>query len=386
MTPQPPDSNGQFSAAQVKLRRLWRRTQYAVRTLLQRPAFRAGLVILGMAAITAFVLNQWELRYAQGADESGNVVELGRDGPYGTLPKTIRNVAVFLFSGFDADQPSTDVGFALAMVCLFLGFGILALLTGDLASILVTAAMADRGRRRVRSRNHIVLCGWHHTAQSLVTQLISRERKPRREIVIVDEHADDVQIRDPDVHVVRGDPTDMEVLKRANAPRAHAAIIPTDWKLPEDVQDSRTTLAALAIGELNENIYTCVEVLHTHNRRHVERTGVDEIICLGELSETLVASAAVSHGLSRLMTEILTFNRGSEIYRVPLPSALAGRSFRWLLRELNEHRGQLLLAVERDRQMHANPQGEFTLHAGDLLFILSMGHPAKLEELAAAQA
>ena len=366
-----PDAQGQFSTAQVRTRRLWRRAQHTVLRLSERPAFRAVIVILGMAVVTAFLLNQWERRYA----------ENGADGPYGTLPKTIRNVTVFLFSGFDADQPQTDFGFVLAMICLFLGFGILALLTGDLASLLVTAAMTSKGRRRIRSRNHIVLCGWHHTTQSLVQQLISRERNPRREIVIIDEHPDEIHIVDPDVHVVRGDPTEMDVLRRANASQAHAAIIPTNWNLSEDVQDSRTTLSALAIRELNENIYTCVEVLHPQNKRHIQRTQIDEAICLGDFGRTLIASAVVSHGLSRLIGDILTFNQGSEIYRVRLPASLNGQSFRWLLGELNVRYGCLLLSVERDGNTHTNPQGEFVLQAGDWLFILAAGYPRDLEAL-----
>ena len=374
-------TNDQFSAGHIRLRRAWRRAQFLLRRLIERPAFRAGMVILGMAVITAFILNQWECRFAQGRNGDGELVQLGRDGPYGTLPKTIRNVTVFLFSGFDADQPKTDVGFVLAMVCLFLGFGILALLTGDLASVLVTAAMANKGRRRIRSRNHIVLCGWHHTTQALVQQLVSRERNPRREIVVVDEQNDDIQVFDPDVHIVCGDPTDMEVLERANAGKAHAAIIPTNWNLAEDVQDSRTTLTALAIRELNENIYTCVEVLHPHNKMHIQRTGVNESICLGELARNLISSAVVSHGLSRLLADILTFNQGSEIYRVPLPGPLAGRSFRWLLCELNQRHGQLLLSVERDGEMKTNPQGELLLAGGDWLFILAEGFPHELDSL-----
>lgn len=379
-----PPTDGQFSDARVKLRRFWRRTQLALRQLLQRPALRAGAVILCLAGVTAFILNQWEFRYASRVDDQGQTIELKGDGPYGTLPKTIRNVTVFLFSGFDAEQPKTDVGFALAMVCLFLGFGLLALMTGDLASLLVTAAMVNRGRRRIRARNHIVLCGWHFTARSLVNELISRQRKPRREIVVVDEDTDEIEVYDPDVHLVRGDPTDMEILRRANAARAHAAIIPINWKLPEAVQDSRTTLAALAISALNENIYTCVEVLHPHNKRHVRRTNVDEIICLGDFSRTLIASAAVAHGASRLLDDILTFNRGSEIYRLGLPAALAGRTFRWLLRRLNEQRGIVLLSVERAGVMHTNPQGDFPLAPGDVLFLLAAGHPEKLAELDAA--
>ncbi len=128
----------------------------------------------------------------------------------------------------------------------------------------------------------------------------------------------------------------------------------------------------------------CVEVLHPHNRRHIERTRVDEVICLGDFSRKVISASAVAHGLSRLMAEILTFNQGSEIYRVPLPDSLIGKSFRWLLKEINERRGGVLLSVQRGERTHTNPPGEFLLQQGDRLFVLSELHPEGLDELSEA--
>lgn len=304
------------------------------------------------------------------------------DSPYRTLAGTMWEVAVFLFSGYDATPPSTTIGRVLSFVCLFSGIALVLMLTADLSSQLVATALAGRGRQRIRTRNHIVLCGWHYTAHALVQQLISRERNPRREIVVIDDKTEVLQVYDPDVHLVRGDPTDLEVLERANAGRAHTAIIPIDWKLDEEVQDSRTTLAAMAVRSLNENIYTCVEVLHPQNKRHIQRTGVEEVICLGDFSQRMIASAAVAHGLSRLLDDVLTFNLGSEIYRVPLPPVLAGKSFRWLLKQANEKLGAVLLSVQRGDAVHTNPPGEFILEEGDQLFVLSVLHPERLSELA----
>ncbi len=142
------------------------------------------------------------------------------DSPYYTMIGTMWEVAVFLFSGYDAEPPKTTIGRVLSFVCLFSGIALVLMLTADLSSQLVATALAGRGRKRIKAKDHILICGWHYTAQALVQQLISRERNPRREIVVVDVDTVELQVYDPDVHLVRGDPTDLEVLQLANAPKA----------------------------------------------------------------------------------------------------------------------------------------------------------------------
>ncbi|MCA9267197.1 MAG: TrkA family potassium uptake protein [Planctomycetales bacterium] len=361
-----------FSAARVAWRRLRRRVQHLLRRSWERPVVRASATVVLLAVLSGVALHVIERK------DSAQFP----DWPYNTLDGSFWQVGVLLFSGYDAEPPETTLGRALSFLCLFLGIALVLMLTADLSSQLVATALAGRGRKTVAVRGHVLLCGWHHTAESLVQQLVSRERHPRREIVVVDGHTQELSVFDPDVHLVAGDPTDHQTLERANAALAHTAIIPIDWKLSEDVQDSRTTLAALAVRSLNPEIYTCVEVLRPQNKRHIQRTGVDEAVCLGELSVRLLTAATVAHGLSRLVAEILTFNHGSEIYRVALPAELAGRSFRWLLAQLNQRSGAILLSVERQGEIFTNPLGEFLLQAGDRLFVLSPLCPENLAELA----
>jgi len=354
----------------LELRRLRRRLAQLWRGVTERPMVRAGGVIIVLSMFFT-----WLLYLAEHSDSE--------IGPYSTFFSTVKQVVILLFSGFDVEEPpKSAAGFLLAMVCLFLGIAFIVLVTADMASVLVTLASTSQGRRRVRLSGHVLICGWHDSIRSLIEQLTSRDHKSRREIVVIDADTDRLPIRDPDVHFVKGDPTHEETLKLANVERAHSVIVPCDARLPEHLQDSAATLTMMAAKEANSEMYTCMEVLHGENRRHLERLDVDEIVCLGEFAQALLTQASMSHGLSRLIEELLTFNKGNEIYRVDLPSVLAGETFRSLLVRLNSERQALLVAVDRNGQLHTNPSGRFVLEPEDALFLIARTRPKELEKLA----
>jgi len=377
-----------FGGLFLLLRRMWRRVVQVRRTMTDRPMFRAGGVIVMLALFFSACLHWVEHvkvdHVAPEVQPSKASAEDVEDWPYATYPGTLQQVAILLFSGFDGETPQHTLGWALAMLCALLGIAFVALVTADLSSVLVGMAALGAKRRKVRMSGHVLICGWHDSIHVLIEQLTSRERDPRREIVVLDGTTTQLPVRDPDVHLIQGDPTHEEALTRAGALRAHSLIIPCDSRLPEHLQDSAVTLTAMATKAVNQDIYSCVEVLKHESRRHVERLNIDEVVCLGELSQALLAQAATSHGLSKLIEDLLTFNKGNEIRRIALPDELAGRTFRWLFRQLNEHLDALLLAVDRgNTSMHINPRGHFVLEKDDGLFIVSETQLGQLDGLTA---
>ena len=367
-------SKARFSLGH-SLERTRHRLALLKRHITERPAIRVGILIVVIALIAAMALHFCE--------RTPNKDIEPENWPYASYLGTCQQVAILLFSGFDVDpKPRYLVSWLLMFFCLFLGICLLALITADLASLLISAAMNNRGRRRVRLKNHVVLCGWHHSSKAIVEQLTSRDNKPRKKIVVIDQEAEDLRLVHPDTDYVRGDPTEQESLALASTDRADIAIIPLDYSFSEDILDSRITLTTMAVKGINPNIYTCVELLQPANRQHIERTEADEVLCVGEMSQMMLGQAAVAHGVSRLYEEILTFNRGSEIHRVPLPAVLAGQSFRWLLNEMNSQLSCVLLSVERNKKVFTNPQGEFILEQGDHLFVLAERPPRRLARLA----
>ena len=225
-------------------------------------------------------------------------------------------------------------------------------------------------------RGHIVICGWSETARGVIGQLHSEDGDPRRQIVLIDPHLEHCPLDDPYVYFIKGDPTLDETLARADLKEAETAIVLADWSIADPgLRDAKSTLTTLAIENHHPDVYTVVELMRSDNRHHLERADVDEPICVSDLSQRLLVHAALNHGLSRFFSSLLRFGEGSEIYKVPLPAALVGKSFRQFVSRASDAYQAIAVAIDRVGEIHCNPQGEFTLAAGDQVFLLSEEYP-----------
>ncbi|MBN2360247.1 MAG: NAD-binding protein [Deltaproteobacteria bacterium] len=132
--------------------------------------------------------------------------------------------------------------------------------------------------------------------------------------------------------VVVGRPTDAACLERAGISRARAAIILADPEQGE-LADARSTLIAVAIEQRNPQVHTVIELLSSINRSHLSATAVDDVVCVGDIGEKLIAQTCVTPGVGRLFEQLLGVARGGpRIHVARLPPALAGASFRELSR------------------------------------------------------
>jgi len=232
-----------------------------------------------------------------------------------------------------------------------------------------------------RLKDHIVICGWSDATRIVVEQLHSEDVEELQHIVIIDEKITQCPIDDPFVSFIHGDPTEDETLERACVRTARTAIILTDWSLPDpSLRDSKTALITLAIESMNSEVYTCAELMKAESKRHLERAGVDEPICVSDMSQRMLVMAALNHGLSRLFDDLLTFDEGSEIYSTPVPKAYVGTGFRELVSDLATDKEIIVMAVKRADDLYTNPPGRFILQAGDRLYLLAEEYPQWIED------
>ena len=108
----------------------------------------------------------------------------------------------------------------------------------------------------------------------------------------------------------------------------------------------------------------------------------------------------MNHGVSRIVAELLAFDRGSELYRYDghISDRLVGKEFTEALQILAQKR-VILLAVEtnysegvlkqlsadvvyklpeEDRMMVVNPQSRYEICQGDALFVVAESEPTEL--------
>ena len=128
--------------------------------------------------------------------------------------------------------------------------------------------------------------------------------------------------------VVEGNPTNQEDLLEVGTARARAAVILADPEQGE-LADARSTLVAMAIERQNPQVHTVMELIASQNRVHLKTTGVNEVVCLGELSEKLIAQSCITPGVKNIFHHLLSSREDTnQIFVRPLPPALAGLSYR----------------------------------------------------------
>ncbi len=276
----------------------------------------------------------------------------------------------------------------------------IAIVTAKITSVLVESIRRGGSMvKRAHFSGHTIICGWNFQGERIISELLKANVKKQRGIVIVHD-SEERPVKDERVEFIKGDPSQDENLKRAGIMRADSVIVLTDCHKGANDADAEALMVVLAVESLNRKVHTCVQIMNSANRMHLERAHADEIICLDQLGGSLAVASALNHGVSHIVSELLSFNIGSEFYRYDrsISSKLVGKEFSEAVRTLAQQR-IVLLAVETDyseallnqlgsdvvyklleenRAMVVNPQSQYEIQQGDALFVIAESEPSEL--------
>jgi voltage-gated potassium channel len=296
--------------------------------------------------------------------------ERGVNPDFASWDEALWNTWVLLFSGLH-EPPTTTAGRLITMAILVLGVGTAALFTASVASILVEHYLRRRDVSSFEMDDHLVLCNWSPRGVAWIHEVHAKSIHDRRPVVIIHDAADEIELPTKeedvafkDVYIVKGDPTNEVVLRRASVPTAHSIVILSDGREGKHA-DGKSVLTCITIrsicrGEHQPNI--SVECHNPSNRNHLRKAGADEIISSDELGLRLLARSALFHGMTRVYQELLTVGRdANEMYLLPAPAGLVGKDFVELTGMFARHRDDrkscLLIGIQRGDEMHLNPIG-----------------------------
>lgn len=321
-----------------------------------------------------------------------------------TEDKTFEEAVFMVMPAFvgELGQVEAESKFApiVVLVGLLASVGFLAIITAKIASKFIEFSMkGGRVVKRTNVSDHIIICGWNFQGKNIVAALLSAGTKPRREIVILAK-VDKCPTSEERAQFMSGDPTQDNDLVRAGVRRANSVIVLSDLSKGANEADAKALMIVLAVESLNQNVHTCVQIMNSSNRIHLERAHADDIICLDQMGGSLAVATALNHGISYLLLELLTFNSGSEFYRYDrhLSDKLVGKEFFEAAHMLAGHR-MILLGIETDTSeelqrslpddiLHSlrqedkvilvNPQSQYKIQQGDALFLVAESGPTEL--------
>jgi voltage-gated potassium channel len=280
-------------------------------------------------------------------------------GAAGILDAVYWAVVTIATVGYGDVVPSSPLAKVLALFIILSGPALLSLLTASVASMLVEKKIREgEGLETIKDRDHVIICGWNENGEKVIDGILLQLKGTKPKIVLVNElDKEDIQsiqyqYKDNDIAFVRGNFVKEEVLARANLPRARAAIVLADLSggRTMDKADERTIFGTMAIKSMAAKVRTCAELIHGENREHLARANVDEIIVRGESAGALLATGAVSPGLADSVKSLVNNQDPNKLWRVPVPSRFADKTFGELLPYFRDKFQALLVGVVREKE------------------------------------
>jgi voltage-gated potassium channel len=265
---------------------------------------------------------------------------------------------------------------------MFMGLTIFAIFTGT-----VSAFMVDR--LRVEGRivefdelyNHIVICGWTPKTEVIIREYRAGKKTRRTPIVVVteipSEQLEAVARQLTGVLFIHDDFTKAEALERAGIAHAQSCLVLSDTHggRSEQDADARTLLAALSVEKMNEKVYTCAELNNRSYATHLHLGKVNDFVVSSEYGAHMLAQAAMKRGLLNVVSELLTYERGNEFYRVDVPETWVGQSFDEKLSDVRNSMNIILIAVHsRGQDAIVNPEN-YRFQRDDEVVVISRHEP-----------
>ena len=279
--------------------------------------------------------------------------------------------------GYGDISPATPGGRIIGAVVMLLGIGVVGLMTATIAGFVIEQrVLARKGKKGVAVKGHYIICGWNFEGHSLLAELRADAKAKDAPIVVIALCEESPESNDPAFHFIHGE-VDRETLEKACAADAVTAIILGDVNLEPYSRDAKCILTTLSIKKLYPQLYVCVELMDAKNVGHCQTAGADEVVILGELGTNLLAQAALDHGITRMITDLVSNRTGDEIFKVPPPPGCAGKTFIEVLMELKQQHNVICVGLEtaKDGALLTNPDASLTIGDEDYLIVIASDRP-----------
>ena len=256
--------------------------------------------------------------------------------------------------GYGDIYPMPRAGRGLAFFVVLFGIGVVGIVTGKIASVLVERRIKEgRGLTEAhKMKGHFVVLGWKSDIPLLIQGLLDAHAGlvPERLVLVnlAGEMAnDELRGRFAGLVYIHGDPIDPAVLARAHLANAAKVLVLADesGERTDQERDGRTVMIALNIENVAPEVYTCAEVLDRKYVDYLRLAHCDEIILSREYGRFLLVGASTSAGLSSVFHDLLDFADARSLSTVPVPDRLVGCSFGELSAHVRKETGALAIGL-----------------------------------------
>jgi Trk K+ transport system NAD-binding subunit len=274
--------------------------------------------------------------------------------------------------GYGDIVPTTSYARAMTTVLLFgqifLGGYLISVITSTVISESQKEALGTLG---TDLRGHIVVLGYSAVGRSAVRELLIQEQP----IAVVTETAEEVAnvkaLRAANsLYVTYGPAAEIDILRRANVPLAHAVIVCT-------TDDATNMIAALNARQLAPAARIVVSVSRPELRDTLRAAGVTYVASPSDMGGRLCASAAFETDVAAAMEDISAADVQSDMQEYLLTSRtpISAQTMEEAEHLARQASGALVIGFARpqpggDYVTTLNPPGSTRLAPGDAVIVL----------------
>ena len=308
---------------------------------LENDLFRYAIWSILLMLVSTTILTIVEYDMFKG-DVSGDIGESFRFGD--TEPNWLDtffhtfwwSVVTFTTVGYGDVSPVTHIGKLLTIVIMLLNFGIVTLLGGAVASVLVAERLkGDDKLDENKFNDHLVIAGWNPFVPS-VLKILEADKESTSVVILVNETDSELIDRaistfeNLDITHLCENFTNETVLRKAFLDRAGMFMILPDNSglLPhEDPDEDKTVLTCLTAKAISEDCTVVAHVLNPENVSHLQRANVNEIVMPDEHVPHLLAKHVTDPGVPQLFDELINQEEEDQgIQQVDIPRPLMGQT------------------------------------------------------------
>ncbi len=310
-------------------------------TLNRHPTLRVFVLILMVAFVGGLAVLILEVTMVDG-------------GKIDSVPEAIWWAIVTMTTvGYGDYTPVGPLSRLLSVAIIFTGIFLMAVLSGTVASRLVAKRLrANQGLMAIQVKDHIIICGWHHQVESLLTSLFSIGGPDNdfQVVLINEEHEDKMQsIKNQygytRIKYIRGEFTHEAPLRQAQLEHARAVIIFPMENATGGCSDENTIIAALTIKNLCPRVYVIAYVDNQNTIAHVKRADVDDVVLSENFSSFLVAAHALTPGIPQAANKLLDSESPHHFRREPIDKEFIDRPFEDLFLHNRKEHGWITIGV-----------------------------------------
>ncbi|OAT85673.1 potassium channel protein [Bacillus sp. MKU004] len=247
--------------------------------------------------------------------------------------------------GYGDYYPVTVGGRLLGIFLFIFGIGIIGVLISKTVDAITTFQKYKReGKLEYTMNDHFIYINWSKKTERAIQEVLAHS--PEAEIVLIDTLGES-PVDHPQIHYIQGDPSDEDILLRANILDSKRVAIFSDSRIEDpSLIDGKTLLIASAVEGLSKThekeIHTIVEISEDRHIPKFKHIAVEDFILSTDSVSFLMAKATIHPGTTSLFRQLLSKRYGNNIHELkPDPD---WKTIKQASEELLQ-KGAILLAV-----------------------------------------